>query len=141
MRKLFTKYLFLVFILPVLFLIIFYFFSTESEIGSYGVNETVNFGGIDIEGIFGNPIYNFSIFILTYPIYFLSYFIVFLIRRVTDFRYTVIHFIMFMINFILLCMNAENRCLIPLSVICFIFFILNIFKTTKNLSTINNDHQ
>ena len=139
MKKLFTKYLFLLFIFPVLLLIIFYFFSTEGEIGSYGVNRTINFSGIDIEGILKNPIYNFSIFILTYPIYFLSYFIVFLIRRVTDFSYSIIHFIMFMINFILLCINAENRFLIPLSVICFIFFILNIFKTTKNLSTINND--
>jgi hypothetical protein len=139
MKKICTKYLFFVFILPVLAVIILYFFSTESEIGSYGVNETINFGGVDIEGIFGNPIYNFSIFMLTYPIYFLSYFIIFLLRRITDFYYSVIHFIMFMINFMLLCVNAENRFLIPLSVICFIFFILNIFKTTKNLSTINND--
>ena len=139
MKKIFTNYLFFLFILPFLLLIVFYFFSTEGEIGSYGVNEMINFGGIDVEAILRNPIYNFSVFILTYPMYFLSYFIVFLIRRVTDFYYSLVHFIMFIINFILLCINAENRFLIPLSVICFIFFILNIFKTTKNLSTINND--
>ncbi|MDQ0594698.1 hypothetical protein QFZ37_003067 [Chryseobacterium ginsenosidimutans] len=115
----------------------FYVFSAEGETGSYGINKTIDFKGIDIIGILGNPIYNFSIFILTYPIYFLIYFIIFLIRRVTDFRYSIIHFIMFMLNIILLCINAENRFLIPLSGTCFIFFILNIFKTTKNISLIN----
>lgn len=39
---------------------------------------------------------------------------------------------MFTINFILLSVNAENRFLIPLSVICFVFFILNIFKTLNS---------
>lgn len=130
MTKLFTKYLFLWFILPIIIIvIIFNFPTTRFEIGYFGVNRTVNFNKADT--IFGNTIYNFSFFLITYPVYFLSYFIIFLIRKHTDFNYSIIHFSMFIINFILLSVNAENRFLIPLSVICFIFFILNIFKTLK----------
>lgn len=130
MTKLFTKYLFIWFILPIIMIvIIFNFLPTQFEVGYFGVNRTVNFNKAD--AIFGNMIYNFSFFLITYPVYFLSYFIVFLIRKNTDFNYSIIHFSMFMINFILLSVNVVNRFLIPLSVICFIFFILNIFKTLK----------
>lgn len=130
MTKLFKKYLFLWFILPtIIVVIIFNFPPATFEVGYFGVNRTVNFNKAD--AIFGNTIYNFSFFLITYPVYFLSYFIVFLIRKNTDFNYSIIHFSMFMINFILLSVNAENRFLIPLSVICFVFFILNIFKTLK----------
>lgn len=130
MTKLFTKYLFIWFILPIIMIvIIFNFLPTQFEVGYFGVNRTINFNKAD--AIFGNTIYNFSFFLITYPVYFLSYFIVFLIRKNSDFNYSIIHFSMFMINFILLSVNAENRFLIPLSVICFIFFILNIFKTLK----------
>lgn len=137
MNKLFTKYLFFVFLFPILALIIFYFLSAKDVIGTYGVNRTINFGGIDIDGILRNPIYNSSIFVLTYPIYLLSYFIIFLIGRFTDFLYSIIHFIVFILNYILLSNNPENRILIPLTIIGFIIFILNIFKTTKKPSTIN----
>jgi|UPI000492FAF3 hypothetical protein len=130
MTKLFTKYLFIWFILPIIMIvIIFNFLPTQFEVGYFGVNRTINFNKAD--AIFGNTIYNFSFFLITYPVYFMSYFIVFLIRKNTDFNYSIIHFSMFMMNFILLSVNAENRFLIPLSVICFIFFILNIFKTLK----------
>ncbi len=130
MKKLFTRYLFLLFIFPVfIILILVNVSSSGADTGSYGWNRTIKFGLTD--EIFGNPVYNASVFILTYAGYFLGYFIVFLIRRITDFHYSAIHFVMFTINFILLSVNTENRFLIPLSVICFIFFILNIFKTTK----------
>jgi len=130
MTKLFTKYLFLWFILPIIIIVIIFNFPlAKFEIGYFGVNRNVNFNKADT--IFGNTIYNFSFFLITYPVYFLSYFIIFLIRKNTDFNYSIIHFSMFMINFILLSVNAENRFLIPLSVICFIFFILNIFKSIK----------
>ncbi len=130
MIKLFTKYLFLLYILPILIVVIIFLFpSAKLEVGYFGVNRTVNFSKIDT--IFGNTIYNFSFFLITYLVYFLSYFIIFLIRKHTNFNYSIIHFSMFIINFILLSVNAENRFLIPLSVVCFIFFILNIFKTLK----------
>lgn len=137
MRKVFTKYLFFVFVFPILLLIILYSFSAESAVGTYGVNETINFGGIDIDGILKNPIYNSSVFIFTYPIYLLSYFIIFIIRRFTDFIYSLTHFTIFIANGFLLSIDAENRILIPLTMIGFAFFILNIFKTTKQPSTIN----
>jgi len=132
MKKVFTKYLFFVFLLPILIVTVFYFLSAKDAIGTYGVNRTINFGGIDIDGILRNPIYNSSVFILTYPIYLLSYFIIFLIRRFTDFLYSIIHFIIFILNYILLSNNPENIILIPLTIFGFIVFILNIFKTTKS---------
>lgn len=137
MKKLFTKYLFFVFLFPILLLIVFYFLSSKGVIGTYGVNRTINFRGIDIDGILRNPIYSSSFFIFTYPIYFLSYFIIFIIRRFTDLFYSTLHFIIFILNYILLCNNPENRILIPSTMIGFIFFILNIFKTTKKPTTIN----
>lgn len=137
MKKLFTKYLFFVFLFPILLLIVFYFLSAKGAIGTYGVNRTINFRGIDIDAILRNPIYNSSFFIFTYPLYFLSYFIIFIIRRFTDLFYSTLHFIIFILNYILLSNNPENRILIPLTFIGFAFFILNIFKTTKKPSTIN----
>lgn len=137
MKKLFTKYLFFVFAFPILLLIALYSFSTENAIGTYGVNRTINFRGIDINGILKNPIYNSSFLIFTYPIYLVGYFIIFIIRRFTDLFYSILHFIIFILNYILLSSNPENRILIPLAIIGFIFFILNIFKTTKKPSTID----
>ncbi|KFC22572.1 hypothetical protein SAMN04488097_3078 [Epilithonimonas lactis] len=137
MRKVFTKYLFFVFLFPILLLIILYSFSTESVIGTYGVNRRINFGGIDIDGILKNPIYNSSVFIFTYPIYLLGYFIIFILRRFTDFIYSLTHFTIFIANYFLLSIDAESRVLILLTIIGFVFFILNIFKTIKNPSTIN----
>ncbi|WDF46266.1 hypothetical protein PQ459_15310 [Chryseobacterium sp. KACC 21268] len=137
MKKVFTKHLFFLFLTPLLLLIIFYFLSAKGVVGTYGVNRTINFGGIDIDGILRNPIYTGSFFLFTYPIYLLSYFIIFLIGRFTDFLYSIVHFITFILNYILLSNNPENRILIPLTMIGFIIFILNIFKTTKNPSTIN----
>lgn len=105
MKKVFTKYLFFVFLFPILLLIVFYFLSSKGAIGTYGVNRTINFRGIDIDGILRNPIYTSSFFIFTYPIYLLTYFIIFLIRKYTDFLYSVIHFIIFILNDILLSNN------------------------------------
>ena len=137
MKKVFTKHLFFLFLLPILVLTIFYLLSTKGIVGTYGVNRTISFGGIDIDLMFRNPIYNSSFFIFTYPIYLIGYFIILIIRRFTDFRYSVIHSIIFILNYILLSNNPENRILIPLTMIGLIFFILNIFKTTKKPSTIN----
>lgn len=137
MNKIFTKYLFLVFLFPILLLIVFYFSSSKGAIGTYGVNRTINFGGIDIDEILRNPIYNSSFLIFTYPIYLLTYFIIFLTRKCTDFLYSIIHFILFIFNYILLSNNPENRILIPLTIFCFAIFIFNIFKTTKKPTTIN----
>lgn len=137
MRKVFTKYLFFVFLVPILLLIVFYFLSSKAAIGTYGVNRTINFGGIDIAAILRNPIYNSSFFIFTYLIYLLGYFIIFILRRFKDFIYSLTHFTIFITNYFLLSIDAENRILIPLTMIGLIFFILNIFKTTKKPSTIN----
>lgn len=137
MKKLFTKYLFAVFLIPVLLLIIFYGLSDKEAIGTYGVNRTISFSGIDIDAVLRNPIYNSSAFILTYPIYILGYLIIFLFRRLTDFFYSILHFSILISNNILLSNNPENRILLPLTIFGLIIFILNIFKTTKNPTTIN----
>lgn len=137
MRKLFTEYLFVVLLFPVLLLIIFYCLSTKGAVGTYDINRTISFRGIDINAVLRNPIYNSSAFIFTYPIYILSYFIIFLIRRYTEFIYSILSFSILTINYILLCINPENRILIPLTIIGLIIFILNIFKTTKNPTTNN----
>ena len=139
MKNKFTKYTFFLFISPVLLLIIAYFFGTrtDGEPRTYGINRTINFGGIDIDEILTNPIYNFSIFTLTYLIYLLSYFLIFLNGRFTNFFYFITNFIILLINYFLLFKNSESRILIPLTMIGFIIFTLNIFKTTKKLSAIN----
>ncbi len=115
----------------------FLLFINKRAVGTYGVNRTINFSGIDIDAVLRNPIYNSSAFIFTYPIYILSYFIIFLIRRFTEFIYSILSFSILIINYILLCINPENRILIPLTIIGLIIFILNIFKTTKNPTTNN----
>ena len=51
MKKVFTKYLVFVFLIPVLVLFIFYFFETRIETNTYGVNRKINFGGIDLDEI------------------------------------------------------------------------------------------
>lgn len=137
MKKLFTKYLFAVLLIPVFILMIFYWFSDKNAIGTYGVNRTINFSGIDIDAILRNPIYNFSAFTFTYPIYILGYLIIFLFRRFTDFFYSILSVSILILNYILIFSNPENRILFPLTIFGFIIFILNIFKTTKNPSTIN----
>ena len=67
----------------------------------------------------------------------LSYFLIFLNGRFTNFFYSITNFIILLINYFLLFKNSESRILIPLTMIGFIIFILNIFKTTKKLSAIN----
>jgi uncharacterized membrane protein YhaH (DUF805 family) len=62
-------------------------------------------------------------------------------RRITDFYLSLIHFVLSVINLILLCISPEFFVLIPISIICFIIFIFNIFKTTKKPTTITNNHQ
>ncbi|PJJ67237.1 hypothetical protein CLV73_1239 [Chryseobacterium geocarposphaerae] len=134
MKVLFTKYVFVLFLLPVvvIFLAIVLFFESGE---SYGINRTISFSGIG--SVLFNPIYNSTAFFITYFLSFFTYLVIFIIRRRTHYQWSLLHFLFFTINFTVLCLNAENGFLIPLSVICFIFFILNIFKTTKNLSTIN----
>lgn len=131
MKTLFTRYLylFLIFLLPVLVVVIFFFVSS-SEVSEIGYNTSVQWNRID--KYLGNPLYNWGIFMGSYGLYFFIYLTIFLIHRKTDFHFYLIHSISFSINFILISINAENRCLIPLSIICFVFFILNIFKTSKN---------
>ncbi|KUJ53410.1 hypothetical protein AR685_03220 [Chryseobacterium sp. JAH] len=136
MRKLFTKYFFAVFLIPILVLAFFYFFGTKVEGETYSVNRRISFG-IDIDGILRNPVYNILIFYGTYPVYLLCYFIVFLLRRHTNFILSIMNFMIVTMNFYLICENPENRILIPLTMFGFIFFIFNIFKTTKKLTTIN----
>jgi len=140
MKKLFTEYFFAVFLIPILIFAFFYFFGTKVESGTYGVNRRIGFG-IDIDGILRNPVYNILIFYGTYPVYLLSYFIVFLVRRQSNFILSIINFLIVSINFYLLCNNPKNRILIPLTMIGFIIFIFNIFKTTKKPTTINNNNQ
>jgi hypothetical protein len=137
MKKLFTKYLFFVFLFPILALIIFYFLSAKDVIGTYGVNRTINFGGSDIDAILSNPIYTISFFYSSYAIYLLGYFIVFLAQRSTNLFYSLINLILFGTNYFLLVIDTVSKILIPLSVIGIIIFIFNIFKTTKKPSTIN----
>lgn len=138
MRKVFTKYLFFVFLLPVLIFIVAYFFGakTEGEIKTGGVNRTINFG-IDINAILSNPLYTISSFYLSYAIYLVGYLIVFLVQRSTNLFYSLINTTLFGANYSLLFIDTVSKILIPLSIMGIIFFILNIFKTTKNPSTIN----
>jgi hypothetical protein len=132
MKKVFTKYLVFVFLIPILILFIFYFFGTRTETSTYSVNRKINFGGIDLDEILRNPIYNLLIFYFSYPIYLFIYLIIFLTRRYTNFLLSILHFIIVIINYILLCNDAKNRLIIPLFLIGFITFIFNIFKTTKS---------
>jgi len=139
MKKVFTKYLFFVFLLPILVFIVAYFFATktEGEIKTWGVNRTINFGGSDIDAILSNPIYTISFFYSSYAIYLLGYFIVFLAQRSTNLFYSLINLILFGTNYFLLVIDTVSKILIPLSVTGIIIFIFNIFKTTKKPSTIN----
>lgn len=138
MKKFFTRYLFFIFLLPILIFIVAYFFGTktEGEIKTWGVNRTINFG-IDINAILSNPLYTISSFYLSYAIYLLGYFITFITGRRTNFFYSIINLLVFIANYYLLYINTVSKILIPLSFIGIIIFILNIFKTTKNPTTIN----
>jgi len=131
MKKLFTKYLFFVFLLPVLVIVIVYLFGTRVEVETYGMNRRISYWGIDINGILSNPIYTIWTFYLSYAIYLLGYFIVFLLQRHTNLHYSIMNLIVFTINFFLISKTPENRILIPLTLTGFIIFIFNIFKTTK----------
>lgn len=139
MKKLFTEFFFAVFLIPIIVFAFLYFFGTktEGETFIYGVNRNVSYWGIDINAVLTNPIYNILIFYLSYPLYFVSYFIVFLLRRHTGFLLSVTNFVIIVINFYLLSNNPEKRILIPLTMIGFIIFIFNIFKTTKKPTIIN----
>lgn len=138
MKTIFTKYLFFVFLLPVLIFVIAYFFGTktEGEIQTWGANRTINFG-IDINAILSNPLYTISSFYISYAIYLLGYFIVFLAQRSTNLFYSLINIILSIANYFLLVTDIVSKMLIPLSISGFIIFILNIFKTTKKPSTVN----
>lgn len=138
MKKVFTKYLFFVFLLPVLLFIVAYFLGTktEGEIKTWRVNRTINFG-IDINAILSNPLYTISSFYLSYAIYLLGYFVVFLMRRRTNLLYSAVNLVIFIANYFLLVIDTVNKTLIPLGVIGIIIFILNIFKTTKIPSIVN----
>lgn len=137
MKKIFTKYFFVVFLIPILILAFFYFFGTKVESESYIIYTRMPLFESYIAGILRNPFYNLCIFYFTYPIYLVSYFIVFLLRRHTNFILSIINFVIIIINFYLICKNPENRILIPLTMIGFIIFIFNIFKTTKKPTTVN----
>lgn len=137
MKKLFTKYFFVVFVIPILILTFFYFFGTKVEGKTYTTYTRLPLFESAIARILRNPFYNIIVFYFTYTIYLLSYFFVFLIHRHTNFIFSILNFFIVVINFYLLCKNPENRILIPLTMIGFIFFIFNIFKTTKKPTTVN----
>lgn len=136
MKKIFTKYFFVVFLIPILILAFFYFFGTKVEGKTYTTYTRVLLFESAIVRILRNPFYNISVFYFTYTIYLLSYLIIFLVSRHTNFIFSVLNFSVVVLNFYLLCQNPENRILIPLTMIGFIIFIFNIFKTTKT-SNIN----
>lgn len=137
MRKLFTKYLFIILLIPVLLLSAFYWLTDKNAMGIYGVNRTINFSGIDIDEVLTNPLYNSSAFVIAYPTYVFGYLIVFLFKKSTNFSYSILNFTILILNYILLCNNPENRILIPLTIFGLIIFILNIFRSKKIQTTIN----
>lgn len=136
MKALFTKKLFILFNLPILIFIILLFFINKDATDTIGFNRKIEWNIWD--GYLGNSLYNFSVFVITYFTYPLGYFIIVLIKRSTNLYLSLIHFTLSIINLILLCINPQYYILIPISIICFIIFIFNIFKTTKKQSTINN---
>lgn len=135
MKTLFTKYLFIVFSLPILMIMINSYYIKKETTGTIGFNRTISWGFWD--KYLGDPLYNFVVFSITYLVYLLGYFIILLIRRTTSYKLSLAHFILFIISFILIDFSKEYYILIPLSIIGFIIFIFNIFKTTKKPSTIN----
>jgi len=135
MKALLTKQLFILFNLPILLFIILSFFITKDVINTIGVNREIQWNIWD--KYLGNSFYNFSVFIISYPIYSLGYFIVFLMKRMTNYHWSMIHFSMVIFNLVVVCIAPYFYILIPLSIICFIIFIFNIFKTTKKPTTIN----
>lgn len=138
MKALFTKQLFILFNLPILIFIILLFFINKNTIDAIGFNRKIGWNIWD--KYLGNSLYNFSVFVITYFAYPLGYFIIALIRRSTNLYLSLIHFTLSIINLILLCINPQFYVLIPISIICFIIFIFNIFKTTKIYQqSINND--
>lgn len=130
MKTLITKQLFVLFSLPILIVIILSFFITKHVIGTIGFSRTIQWSIWD--KYLGDSFYNFSVFIMTYLTYSIGYFIIFLMRRTTNYYLSWIHLSLAIFNLILLCINPESYILIPVSVICFIIFIFNIFKTTKS---------
>lgn len=133
MKKIFTKYLFFVFLLPFLLLILAHIFGTktEGEIEIWGVNRTIDFGETYYDAILRNPIYTISFFYSSYAIYLLGYFIVFLHQRSTSLFFSLVNLLLFGANYFLLVIDTVNKILIPLSLFGIIVFIFNIFKTTK----------
>lgn len=135
MKTLFKNQLFILFNLPILIFIILLFFINKDTTDTIGFNRKIGWNIWD--KYLGNSLYNFSVFVITYFTYVLGYFIIALIRRSTNLYLSLIHFTLSIINLILLCINPQYYILIPISIICFIIFIFNIFKTTKKQSTIN----
>ena len=129
MKALLTKQLFVLFSLPILIVIILSFFITKDVINTIGFSRTIQWSVWD--KYLGDSFYNFSVFIMTYLTYFIGYFIIFLMRRTTNYYLSWIHFSLAIFNLILVCIAPEFYILIPISIICFIIFIFNIFKTTK----------
>lgn len=132
MKKLFTNQLFILFSLPVLIFVVLLFFITKDNLG---FNRKIRWNIFD--RYLGNPLYNFVVVTVTFFIFTLGYFVVYLMRRTTGFNKSLAHFALCICNLILFCICPEFFILIPLSLICFIIFIFNIFKTTKNTTTIN----
>lgn len=131
MNTLFTKYLFVLFLLPIIVLFFAFFMidPERGEIGEYGVNREIVFGNF---AFLANSLYNSSVFLFTYAIFFSIYLIFPLIRRRTDFNWSVIHFMSFVINFVLLSINSTNKFIIPLCVISIYFFVMNSIKSKKS---------
>lgn len=101
------------------------------QVGSYGMNREINFG---IQGYLTNSEYNLTAFYFIYIVSFITYLIVFMMKRRTNFNYSILHFFCFMVLFFMMVFNHRNFLIIPISIICFIFFILNIFKTSETLN-------
>ena len=139
MKALFTKLLFILFNLPIFIFIILLFFINKDTIDAIGFNRKIGWNIWD--KYLGNSLYNFSVFVITYFAYPLGYFIIALIRRSTNLYLSLIHFTLSIINLILLCINPQFYILIPISIICFIIFIFNIFKTTKIYQQSTNNDQ
>lgn len=127
MRKIFEKWLFVVFLAPIVFLYIAFAFSGSINQGSFGMNRTINWSGLD----FTNPMYNGSAFLIAYCIYLLAYLFGILSNRKTNFVFSIIHFLLFLLNLVLVVQNPTNFLIIPLITINFIIFIFNLKKSVK----------
>ena len=131
MKKIFTNYLFILFIVPIFIFVIGVALTPSSGIADLEVQKDAT--QFDPSTL-GDSFKNSALFFATYTIYFFSYFVLFLIRRTTNFKWSVAHFLGFLINFLFLAYDAESVFLIPLTVITIVFFILNIFKASRKIT-------